>query len=172
MTKFTAVLSLILSMSSAQALELKKLESSDVADANFCGDLNSAALYEITALDPKERDEYSPDRFVLTPRALEKIRSVLPLGSGASSKLVVTATYDNAKNQLERALGSRQNDTLSSCQPASVLSWFGLERGQDVSLGNYYVLGELSADGIWADEFRHHVVVDLKRMRLATFLIW
>jgi hypothetical protein len=172
MMKFIAVLSLVLSMSSAQALELKKLESSDVADANFCGDINSATLYEITSLEANERDSYTPDNFVLTARAVEKIRAALTLASGDSAKLVVTASYENAKNQLQNSLGSLEGESLSSCQPASVLSWFGLERGQSVSLGGYFVLGELSPNGLWADEFRHHIVVDLKRMRLATFLIW
>ena len=148
------------------------IERSNEADANFCGDINSAALYEITSLNANERHPYSPDSFVFTAQSIEEIRSILALGNDQTEKLVVTASYENAKTQLERALGDAENGRLSSCQPLSVLGWFGLENGQKVALDSYYVLGELSSNGVWADEFRHHIVVDLKRMRLATFIIW
>lgn len=160
-----ALLAMVLQISAAQALELKRLKTSDLADANQCGDYNRASLYEITSLDADEVQAFLPGQFILTPKGFEKIKSVLSLADRNSKGFIVTASFRQARSLLEEAW-------TSSCQPDEVKTWFGLAGNVTLPEANYFVFGEVSSNGIWADEFRHHIAVDLKRMRLATFLIW
>lgn len=170
--------------STAHALELTHVQTLSEADANYCGDLNEIAIFEISKLDKNDTYEWDRKQFNLNRKNFYVISTAIREKLGSEAKLVVTNQYEHALNHLVEDLSldydHNEEPFLSSCHSLEILRDFGLRVSRSArriqpiweteNHFSYFTLSELG--DFDASDMQYNVAIDLERKRLLVYRIW
>lgn len=115
----------------AHALQLAHLSTESRADANYCGDLNEIARFEIVEISETDLARPDSNEFVVNVANLIVLKKAIEQALGSDPNMLVMQKGEPARERLIRdlALDFDRSDrpVLLSCHTLDVLPEFGLE---------------------------------------------
>lgn len=177
-------MAMLIGSTNASALELSHRSTISEADANYCGDLNEIATFDIATIDASDVYEWNKNKFALNESNFKVLASVIRKYLGAEHELIVTNRYEHALNHLVEDLSLdydyNERPFLGSCHSLSILRDFGLRVSRSArriqpiweteSFFTYLTISE--KDEFTASEMKYNVAIDLEKKLILIYRIW
>lgn len=171
--------------STSHALELKLENKFSVADANYCGDINEVAVFDLK-VEPEDLDTFGESlslrkTFTKITQALQRD---LSFQAGQKLDFALTAEYDDALRELTSRLGlefdaKEKRFYLTSCHELDTIQLFGLKISKDqlqpvsptiINQQQYFTIGAGIAPLFTT--YKISVFIDMTRKKLTALQVW